>query len=136
MRVLTLPALTLLLASSALAQDTRAPVYKSPTGVALKLLLDSTNVGREVSVGEITFPPNTDSGDHRHGAIEMLYVLSGQLEHVVNGTSRILKPGMAGYVRPPDAVRHKTGPDGAKVLVIWVPGDEAGKIASRWKREP
>jgi quercetin dioxygenase-like cupin family protein len=66
----------------------------------------------------------------------MLYVLSGQLEHVVNGTSQILKPGMAGYVRPPDAVRHKTGPDGAKVLVIWVPGDEAGKIAARWKKEP
>jgi quercetin dioxygenase-like cupin family protein len=136
MRILALPALALLLASSASAQDTKAPVYKSPTGVTLKLLLDSTNVGREVSVGEITFPPNTDSGDHRHGAIEMLYVLSGQLEHVVNGTSQILKPGMAGYVRPPDAVRHKTGPDGAKVLVIWVPGDEAGKIAARWKKEP
>ena len=89
-----------------------------------------------MSVGELTFPPNSDSGDHKHGAIEMLYVISGELEHVVNGKSQILTPGMAGYVRPPDAVRHKTGPAGAKVLVIWSPGDEAGKIVSRWKKEP
>lgn len=39
------------------------------------------------------FPPNADSGDHTHGAIEMFYVLSGQLEHVVNGKSYVLGPG-------------------------------------------
>jgi hypothetical protein len=43
---------------------------------------------------------------------------------------------MAGYVRPPDTIRHKTGPAGAKVVVIWVPGDEAKKITSRWAKEP
>ena len=112
------------------------PTYRSPGGSTLKLLLDDSNVGSEVSVGELTFPPNTDSGDHAHGAIEMFYVLSGELEHVVNAKSFILKPGMTGYVRPPDKVRHKTGPAGAKVLVIWVPGEEAKKIAARWTREP
>lgn len=110
--------------------------YRSPGGTTLRLLLDETNVGPEATVGEITFPPNSDSGDHPHGAIEMFYILEGELEHVVNGVSQRLRPGMTGYVRPPDLVRHKTGPAGAKAIVIWVPGDEGRRIASRWTREP
>ena len=43
---------------------------------------------------------------------------------------------MSGFVKPPDKVRHKTGPAGAKVVVVWVPGDEGSKIAARWKKEP
>jgi quercetin dioxygenase-like cupin family protein len=112
-------------------------VYRSQGGTTLRLLLDEGNVGPEVSMGEMTFPANLDSGDHTHDAIEMFYVVSGELEHVVNGKSQILKPGMAGYVRPPDKVRHKTGPGGpVKTVVIWVPGAEARKIAARWTREP
>lgn len=111
-------------------------LYKSPGGTTLRLMLDEANVGTEVSLGEMVFPPDTDSGDHKHGAIEMFYVVSGELEHVVNGKSEILKPGMSAFVRPPDSVRHKTGPAGAKVVVVWVPGDEGRKIASRWKLEP
>jgi len=125
-------ALTLVVATSVSAQAT----YRSPGGTTLKLMLDTSNVGGDVAVGEITFPPNTDSGDHKHGAIEIFYVLSGELEHVVNGKSEILKPGMTGYVRPPDTVRHKTGAAGAKAVVIWVPGLEAQKIIARWKKEP
>jgi len=117
-------------------QGKTGETYRSPGGATLRLFLDQSNVGPEVSIGELTFPPNSDSGDHAHGAIEMFYVVSGELEHVVNGKSYILGPGMTGYVRPPDKIRHKTGPAGAKVVVVWVPGDEAGKIAARWKKEP
>ena len=116
--------------------EKQGTTYRSPSGATLKLMLDESNVGPEVTVGELTFPANTDSGDHTHGAIEMFYVLSGELEHIVNGKSQILKPGMVGYVKPPDKIRHKTGPAGAKVVVIWVPGDEGKKIAARWKKEP
>ena len=124
-------------AATAAAQTGKTgDTYRSPGGTTLRLFLDESNVGAEVSVGELTFPPNVDSGDHAHGAIEMFYVLSGQLEHVVNGKSYVLGPGMTGYVRPPDKVRHKTGPAGAKVVVVWVPGDEAKKIAARWTKEP
>lgn len=127
-------------ASSVTAQEPQGEkqgtVYRAPSGTTLRLILDEHNVGSEVSVGEMTFPPNTDSGDHQHGAIELFYVISGELNHIVNGKSQLLTPGMAGFVKPPDKVRHKTGPAGAKVVVIWVPGDEAGKIAARWKREP
>ena len=128
--------LALCVASAAGAQEKQGTTYRSPTGATLRLILDSTNVGKDISVGELTFPPNSDSGDHQHGAIEIFYVLSGELEHVVNGTSQILKPGMVGYVKPPDKIRHKTGPAGAKVVVMWVPGVEGNKIAARWTKEP
>lgn len=116
--------------------ETKGVTYTAPSGTTLKLLLDEHNVGSEVTVGEMVFLPNQDSGDHQHGALEMFYVVSGELNHVVNGQSYILKPGMAGYVKPPDKVRHKTGPEGAKVVVIWVPGEEGKRIAARWKKEP
>lgn len=130
-------ALTICLATSATAQaDKQGATYRSPGGTTLRLILDEANVGAEVSLGEITFPPNVDSGEHAHGAIEIFYVLSGELEHVVNGTSQILKPGMVGYVKPPDKIRHKTGAAGARAVVIWVPGEEAKRIVSRWTKEP
>jgi quercetin dioxygenase-like cupin family protein len=119
------------------AQTKPAPqgrTYQAPAGgTTLRLMLDESNLGAEASLGELTFPANSDSGEHTHGAIEMFYVVRGELEHVVNGTSQILRPGMAGFVRPPDRVRHKTGPAGATVVVVWVPGEEGRRIASRWK---
>jgi len=116
--------------------ELQGTTYRSPGGTTLRLMLDETNVGKDVSLGEMIFPPNSDSGDHQHGAIEMFYVVSGELDHVVNGVSHGLKPGMSGFVKPPDKVRHKTGPAGAKVVVVWVPGEEGSRIASRWKKEP
>jgi len=38
----------------------------------------------------------------------------------------VLGPGMVGFVKPGDKVRHTTGPQGpAKALLISVPGDES-----------
>ena len=112
--------------------------WVSPSGTRLRMLVDKATLGgEEVELGEITFAANGDSGDHMHGSTEIFYVLEGELEHVVNGKSYVLKPGMVGYVRPPDTVRHKVGAGGAKALVIWAPGGESGRItAGRWKREP
>jgi len=126
------------LAAVAFAQSDKPQgvTYRAPSGTTLRLMLDETNVGSEVSLGEMVFPPNQDSGDHSHGAIEIFYVVSGELEHVVNGKSQILKPGMSGFVKPPDKVRHKTGAAGAKVVVVWVPAEEARRVASRWTKEP
>src|SRR5574339_909132 len=104
--------------------------YQAPGGTTLRLMLDETNLGPEASLGELTFPPNSDSGEHTHAAIEMFYVVRGELEHVVNGSSQMLKPGMAGFVKPPDRVRHKTGPAGATTVVVWVPGEEGRRLAS------
>jgi len=112
--------------------------YKSTTsGTTLRMLLDEDNLGgAEVEIGEITFPPGADSGDHPHGSTEIFYVLSGELEHIVNGKSYVLKPGMLGFVRPPDRVNHRVGSNGpAKALVIWAPGGEAGRIVGNWERQ-
>lgn len=113
----------------------RGAVYQSAGGTKLRMLMDQELFrGTELEIGELTFAPNTDSGEHVHGATETFYVLEGELEHVVNGKSIKLTTGMIGTVRPPDKVRHKTGPAGARALVIWAPAGEAARIASRWKR--
>jgi len=128
--------------ASALAADappkpaTLGKIYTSPTGTVLRPLTDpSMYGGTEVDVGELTFPANIDSGDHVHGSIETFFVIEGELEHVVNGKSLFLKPGMLGTVRPPDKVRHKTGAAGAKAVVIWAPGGEMARLASLWKEQ-
>ncbi len=130
----------LTLGGTMLAQSvSEGEIYVSSSGSRLRLLLDERTLGgSEVDVGEFTFPPGLDSGDHPHGAVEIFYVISGELEHIVNGESYLLKPGMVGFVRPPDQVRHKTDPAGGpvKALVIWAPSGEAARVASRWQREP
>lgn len=129
--------LLFLLAAPLAAQAIRSEgTYRAASGVTLRLIYGDSTTGPAVSMGELTFPPNIDSGNHTHGAIEVLYVLSGELEHTVNGVTTILTSGMSGYVRPPGTIRHKTGPAGAKVLVVWVPGGEANAIIARWKKEP
>jgi quercetin dioxygenase-like cupin family protein len=112
-------------------------VYESPTsGTRIRMLLEETNLGgKEVEIGEITFPPGVNSGEHLHGATEIFYVLSGELEHVVDGEKHLLKPGMLGFVRPPANVNHVVpGKDPVKALVIWAPGGEAHRIVDRWKK--
>jgi quercetin dioxygenase-like cupin family protein len=137
LRLVTAALFAGVLAASAAAQSKpQGVLYRSPGGTTLRLMLDETNLGAEASLGEITFPPNSDSGEHTHDAVEIFYIESGELEHVVNGVSHILKPGMAGFVKPPDKVRHKTGPAGAKAVVVWVPGVEGRRVADRWKKEP
>jgi hypothetical protein len=32
-------------------------------------------------------------------------------------------------------VRHRSGPKGAKVLVIWAPGGEIERVAGRWNKQ-
>ena len=112
-------------------------LYESPTsGSRIRMLLDEGNLGgTEIEIGEITFPPGVNSGEHLHGATEIFYVLSGELEHVVDGKSRLLKPGMLGFVRPPSKVNHVVpGKEPVKALVIWAPGGEGARVVGRWKK--
>ena len=51
---------------AAQSEKLQGVTYKSPGGTTLRLMLDESNVGPSVSVGEMIFPPNTDSGDHQH----------------------------------------------------------------------
>jgi len=83
----------------AAARQPEAParVFQSPGGTTLRVLLDQTDLkGTEVEVAELTFRPNSDSGDHQHGVVETFHVLEGELEHVVDGPEREAVPGHGG----------------------------------------
>jgi quercetin dioxygenase-like cupin family protein len=128
--------LTVYVGASLQSQAPAGKVFQSPGGTKLRVLVDeSTLGGAEVEVAELTFQPNSDSNDHRHGATETFYVLEGELEQVINGKPVKLGPGMTASVRTTDTVRHKTGPAGAKVLAIWAPGGEIGRVTARWKAQ-
>jgi quercetin dioxygenase-like cupin family protein len=100
------------------------------SGVKWKLVIDESNLGgKELEAAEVTLPAGTATASHGHGAIEVLYVLSGTYEHEVNGKRYRLTPGMVGIVRPGDKVRHLATKDGdTKLLVIWTPAGEAKRL--------
>jgi quercetin dioxygenase-like cupin family protein len=108
----------------------------SPGGTSLEVLYDGAARDVPVDVGILTFPAGTNSGDHQHAQTELFFVLEGALEHVVNGESTILGPGMFGFVEPPDFVNHITDADGppTRALVIWAPSGAAAGLAGRWDR--
>lgn len=118
------------------SQEEALGTWRSPSGTEIRLLLSESNLGgSEVEIGEITFAPGTNSGNHLHGATEVFYVLEGELEHVVDGVSETLGPGDLGFVRPPSEVNHITSPDAPPVraLVIWAPGGEGTRIVGNWE---
>jgi quercetin dioxygenase-like cupin family protein len=152
-RAVIVPMLGLALISGALGADSpdqpvteSKPTYAYATnglvdnvvdrlGDKWKLLLDKSNLGgNELEVVELTMPAGTSVGSHRHTSVEIIYVLSGNYGHEVNGKLYLLKPGMVGIVRPGDSVRHlipKTGP--ARLLIIWAPPGEAEKFFQQGK---
>ena len=91
----------------------------------IKVLVEQASLGSQgAEIAEIFFPPGYKGTTHPH-ELEIIYVLEGELDHIVNGESHILKPGMVGVVRDPDLVVHRTNsPDGVRTLVIWPLGKE------------
>ncbi len=134
-----------LLANQASAQDDYARstqgtrILEGQNGFQIKVLVEAANLGgTELDLGEITFPagPAPNRG-HGHAAIEIFYILSGQLNHVVNGESHILDPGMVGIVRPgDDVIHHVTSDEPVRALVIWAPGGEADRLAQFFQQRP
>ena len=108
--------------------------------LSIKVLVEPANLGGcGVVIGEITFPagPPPPGDGHLHGSIEIFYILSGELDHVVNGQSHILTPGMVGIVRPGDRVIHKVNSsEPVKALVIWAPGGEVERLAQFFEQRP
>lgn len=138
----------LLLAAPASAQPAASVSYEksgagttrltAPTGLAIQVLVEAANLGSgEVEVAEITFPAGTRGGRHHHGSIEILYVLEGRMDHVVNGVSHVLEPGMIGIVRPEDSVEHRVVSEGpVRALAVWAPGGEVARLRERFTVEP
>ena len=132
-------------ASAVLGQAAAVDYDKSSTGtrefsrdaLAIKILVEAQNLGSsEVEVGEITLPGNYRGGGHRHGAIEIFYVLEGTMEHVVNDVPHRLTRGMVGIVRPQDTVTHNViGDTPVKAVVVWAPGGEVDRIRGAFPDE-
>ena len=93
--------------------------------VHVKVLVEKANLGSDgAEIIEIEFPPGYESRPHFH-ELEILYVVEGELEHIVDGESSLLKPGMIGIARYPNEVIHKAHEGyGARVLVVWPLGNE------------
>lgn len=107
-------------------------ILEAPDGsVEIKVLLDASNLGSdEVELGEIEFPPGYHSQGHSHDSTELFYVLSGALEHIVNGRSSVVGPGEVAIVRPGDEVSHAVhGDEPCRLLVVWVPGGEVARLS-------
>ena len=113
-------------------------ILESESGVSIRMLVEQSNLdGTEVEVGHITFPAGNESISHSHSVTEIFYVISGELEHVVNGESHLIKPGMVGIVRPGDEIIHRVpGTVPCEALVIWAPGGEAERLATNFRSRP
>ena len=115
-------------------------VLEGRSGFSIKVLVEQSVLGgAEVEVGEIIFPPGSGASrrGHVHQKVEIFYVLSGVLDHIVNGESHVLTPGMVGIVRPGDeVVHHFPGEVPVKAIVIWAPGGELERIAPNLQERP
>ena len=133
---------------SASAQDTTSyrrsssgtRIFENDAGTSIKILVEnSVLAGTGVEVAEATLPVGGGAGpaSHRHGSTEIIYVLSGELDHVVNGEPHRLTAGMIGIVKPADTVIHRVvGQTPVKVLLIWAPAGEVDRLAQRFRQRP
>ena len=120
--------------------STGTRVLENDAGVSIKVLVEQAVLGgTDVEIAEATMPVGLGAGPatHRHGSTEMIYVISGELDHVVNGEPHRLTPGMVGIVKPADTVIHRVvGQTPVKVLLIWAPGGEVERLAARFRQRP
>jgi quercetin dioxygenase-like cupin family protein len=149
MTLCLLVAIALVSASDASAQEkkeearkysyaTKGVVELDRANALWKVLLDESNLGgQELEIAELTLTAGQEVGRHRHGSLEIFYVLSGTFGHEVNGELHMLTPGMVGVVRAGDFVRHLVPKESdVKLLVIWAPGGEARRLLDYAKGKP
>ena len=99
--------------------------------VVIRMLAESSNLGiDQLEVGELNLPAGFGESDaHAHVSLELFYVVEGVLGHEVNGVVHRLEPGMLGFVKPGDTVKHAVLSEGpVKALVVWYPGGEADRL--------
>ena len=92
--------------------------------ITVRVLAEARNLGSQVvEVAEIVFPAGLSGDDHLHAQLELFYIVSGRLEHTIDGITRVVEAGQLAIVRPGDRVRHGVPFDEPVVaVVIWAPG--------------
>ena len=115
-------------------------VLENDGGTSIKILVEGSVLGASsVEIAEATMPAGSGAGpaSHRHGSTELIYVISGELDHIVNGEAHRLTPGMVGIVKPTDTLIHRVvGTSPVKALIIWAPGGEVERLAQTFRQRP
>jgi quercetin dioxygenase-like cupin family protein len=91
-------------------------------------MLDESNLGAEASLGELTFPPNSDSGEHTHGAVEIFYVLKGEIHFLCEGKAYACDAGTLVHVPRGTVHGFSYGSGGGQMLEITGPGALAAQM--------
>lgn len=120
-----------------ISTGTRQFEFDTDRGIGwIKVLVEAETLGEPgAEVAEVFFPPGYVGQPHPHG-IEIIYVLEGRLDHIVNGDSHILEPGMVGVIKAPDTTVHKAlSEDGVRVLILWPIGDEVKNLEGMREKE-
>ena len=120
------------------ARATRGTRWLEGPGVSIKVLVEASSFGSdEVEVAALTLEPGSTGANHRHGSHEIIVLLEGVLDHVVNGETHRLEPGMVGIVRLGDTVAHKVvSTTAVKAILVWAPGGEAERLATVFRARP
>jgi quercetin dioxygenase-like cupin family protein len=117
------------LAITALAAGSAALAQNLPTAVTqtqgLKRIplqkFDVPPGEREVVVAVVEIAANSDVARHTHPGPETNYILEGELTLNVEGQPpKMLKPGDSAYVPAGTPHAARTGPNGAKLLVVYI----------------
>ena len=113
-------------------------LLQGQNGFQIKMLIEPSNLGSgEVEIAEITFPAKSQGRSHLHGSTELIYVLSGRMDHKINGVSNVLEPGMVGIVRDGESVEHIVLSDEpVRAVVVWAPGGEAKRLEGFFEERP
>ena len=136
----------LLLAGVVYAQDNSrfmvrrdsVPTYISePGSIGMTILLDEASVGSDVGLSLGTFLPGASVAEHVHeGAAEILYIMSGEMELVIGGTTVIAREGSAVYIPPdsPHSARVSAGIEPVEVVQVYSPGGAEQRFKD-WRTE-
>ena len=118
MRILKIPAVLLLLAGAADAQQ--APPEATVTPLMARALPDYP--GKEALVLTVVYPPGAADPVHRHDGHAFVYVLEGSIVMGVRGGESVtLTPGQTFYEGPGDVhtIGHNASPtEPARFLVV------------------
>lgn len=118
-------------------QDTVPTYINDPGTIGMSILFDQVSVGSDVGLSIGTFLPGAVVAEHLHdGAAELLYVLSGELQVTIAGTTVNAGAGSAVYI-PPNALHSaqvRSAIEPVKVVQVYSPGGAEQRFKA-WRVE-
>ncbi len=107
----------------------------------LRLLLTSASLGSDgLEIAVLNLPggdgktcADKQCSSHQHPVDEVFYVLSGRLEHIVDGESLTVEPGMLAIATRNQSVIHNVlSEDPLVALIIWMATGEFDRLVEHY----